>query len=188
VLQLWIESNVFWISNRNVGSADAGAARLIERLKAIAGAYDASVVDEVEVLKGKSKAKRAPVLQAKSSTTDKVCNGSASLDVAAMKLKLWMLLAQWAAPVSVTAEDRKVSDGTMGSTLYLKNATTAAVAFCDLARDMICVNGSSSSDPTATDIREGLMMLSIYALHALSVDAKALYYTLALHGRTNEQV
>ena len=101
------------------GASDPDATDVIHQLKQLTDKLDASHsalerIERVEVAKGKGARGR----KATPKPVPKYGSGMDRVRALAVSLRVWVLLAQWALPMSIRRDDKTASDGGLASPSY----------------------------------------------------------------------
>ena len=99
---IYFRSHCLWSAVTVPGASDVAAASVIESLKALGEEIDPLVMESVEAVRGKSKAKKTVRGEkaSKSASVSQEASPEESLRSYSCHLRTWMLLALWGLPIS----------------------------------------------------------------------------------------
>jgi hypothetical protein len=176
-LELSASSSFCWASG--IGPADDLATGIVERIKDLATELDGSTAPSLAAVatkrgratKAGTKKKEDEVSLAATGVT--VTGNVEDMTRVSVAVRLWVLLAQWALPSSIAAEDVDASDGLGGLCAYLSNGLSALQQVATACEEDKAGLSECSEDATAQSVL---------------ADARILHALLGMNGRRSCQV
>ena len=191
--QLYVSSHFCWAAHLGPGG-ELGAS-IVGRVKAVCALLEPDIgqptLHAVAKARGRATKKSSKTVSTVSTavdvpagTTDIAQDLTATLQASpglcsVLCVRLWLLLCRWSQPATVLLDDRKASDGKIGSAVYLTNALCAL-------RESVQVAERDTATTTTTSGSAGQEQWEGYS-KMLSCDVQSLYFSLGLFGRRGDQ-